>query len=138
MLKPNAFASWWPSSSAHGQQAVCREVSADVGEQHQRGDQRAFARLGLPRRLMRRAARRGRSARAGLIQGYARIRPGTWTRGNGAGWHLVGTGDHNGDGKSHILMQNSASGGIWQWLMNGNQIMASNSVGNPGTSWPVA
>jgi hypothetical protein len=31
-------------------------------------------------------------------------------------------------------MQNGATGDVWQWLMNGNQIIAANGVGNPGTS----
>jgi hypothetical protein len=55
----------------------------------------------------------------------------------GASWHVTSIGDYNGDGKSDILMQNSATGGIWQWLMNGNQIVGTNSVGNPGTNWTV-
>ena len=44
--------------------------------------------------------------------------------------------DLNGDGKADILLQND-SGQIWQWLMSGNQIMASNPIGNPGQGWSV-
>jgi hypothetical protein len=50
---------------------------------------------------------------------------------------VIPAGDYNGDGKADILMQND-SGQVWQWLTNGNQIIASNSVGNPGSSWSVA
>jgi hypothetical protein len=55
----------------------------------------------------------------------------------GPAWHVVGTGDLNGDGRDDILFQND-SGEVWAWLMNGNQIAASRDLGNPGQSWHVA
>jgi hypothetical protein len=54
----------------------------------------------------------------------------------GPSWHMVGTGDFNGDGKDDLLFQND-SGQIWQWQMNGSQVAASSQVGNPGPAWHV-
>jgi len=51
---------------------------------------------------------------------------------------VVGTGDFNGDGKFDILLQNAATGQVWQWQMNGAAIAATNNVGSPGPSWHVA
>ena len=39
----------------------------------------------------------------------------------GAGSHVVGTGDYNGDGRADILFQ-SDTGQISQWLTNGAQV----------------
>ena len=46
--------------------------------------------------------------------------------------------DFNADGKSDILLQNTADGRIAEWLMNGLTINGSGVVANPGTSWVPA
>jgi hypothetical protein len=45
------------------------------------------------------------------------------------GWHVIGTGDYSG--RSDILFQNS-SGAVDIWEMRGTNVLASNSLGNPG------
>jgi len=51
-----------------------------------------------------------------------------------AGWHVIGSGDFNGDGYSDILLQNT-SGELWIWEMNGTKVIGGGSPGNPGSSW---
>jgi hypothetical protein len=59
-----------------------------------------------------------------------------------ASWHVVEIGDFNGDGNSDILWRND-NGTIFEWLMNGSQLIASvapSSQGNPvkpDGSWNV-
>ena len=48
----------------------------------------------------------------------------------GPGWHVMGAGDYNKDGRSGILFQNS-SGAVDIWEMNGTSVVASNNLGNP-------
>ena len=54
-----------------------------------------------------------------------------------AAWHIVRTGDYNGDGKSDILWQND-DGHLWQSQMDGAAVIGSNDLGNAGNpSWHV-
>ena len=54
-----------------------------------------------------------------------------------ASWHVVGSGDFNGDGKSDILWQNT-DGQAAIWLMNGTTPTSEALVGtNPGSSWQI-
>ena len=55
----------------------------------------------------------------------------------GPTWHVKGTGDFNGDGKSDILWQND-NGTPAIWLMDGMHVIGAGVVGaNPGPSWHV-
>jgi Ca2+-binding RTX toxin-like protein len=59
----------------------------------------------------------------------------------GSDWHIVDTGDFNGDGKSDLLWRTD-SGALAIWQMDGTQIkaadyikMGSANVGTPGLDW---
>ena len=52
----------------------------------------------------------------------------------GASWHVKGSGDFNGDGKSDILWQND-NGTPAIWLMNGANKIGGGTLSNPGVSW---
>ena len=52
----------------------------------------------------------------------------------GSAWHLIGTGDFNGDGKSDLLFQNS-DGTPAIWEMNGLIPIAQGALPNPGSTW---
>jgi len=54
----------------------------------------------------------------------------------GTSWHVEGTGDFNGDGKTDIALQND-NGSVAVWEMSGGQISQSGVVANPGPSWQV-
>jgi hypothetical protein len=56
--------------------------------------------------------------------------------GPGPGWHVVGTGDFNRDGKSDILLQ-KGTGKIDIWLMNGTERIDELKIANPnpGPGW---
>jgi hypothetical protein len=56
--------------------------------------------------------------------------------GPGPGWHVVGTGDFNRDGKSDILLQ-KGTGKIDIWLMNGTKRIDELKIANPnpGPGW---
>jgi hypothetical protein len=55
----------------------------------------------------------------------------------GPSWHIVGSGDYNGDGKSDILWQND-NGQASIWLMNGTTPTFEGLAGtNPGPSWHI-
>ena len=51
-------------------------------------------------------------------------------------WNIVEIGDFNGSGDSDILWQQSTTGALVEWQMNGSQIVSSQSVTSQGT--PVA
>jgi len=58
-------------------------------------------------------------------------------------WHIVGTGDFDGDGKSDLLWRTD-SGALAIWEMNGTQVKAADylkiggsNVGAPGHDWHV-
>ena len=55
----------------------------------------------------------------------------------GSSWHVEGTGDFNGDGKSDIVLQNN-NGSVAIWEMNGDQVSHGIVVANPGPNWHVA
>jgi uncharacterized protein (TIGR03118 family) len=50
---------------------------------------------------------------------------------------IVGRGDFNGDGKSDVLLRDSA-GNLGMWLMNGSVITTGAFVGSPGGTYTVA
>jgi FG-GAP-like repeat len=45
--------------------------------------------------------------------------------------------DFNGDGKSDVSLQNSGSGDVAVWLINGSTITSGAVVGSPGTAWKI-
>jgi hypothetical protein len=52
-------------------------------------------------------------------------------------WHVIGSGDFNGDNKSDILWQNN-NGSVGVWLMDGLTVLSHNVIdGNPGPAWHV-
>jgi serralysin len=55
----------------------------------------------------------------------------------GADWHVQGTGQFNGDGRSDILWQND-NGQAAVWLMDGTTLLSGMFVGpNPGADWDL-
>ena len=53
----------------------------------------------------------------------------------GPSWKAIGTGDFNDDGNSDILLQNTSSGQVSIWEMDGTTKIGGGPVANPGTSW---
>ena len=55
----------------------------------------------------------------------------------GPSWKAIGTGDYNGDGHSDdILCQNTSSGQVSIWELNGTNVIGGGNVGaNLGPSW---
>jgi len=53
-------------------------------------------------------------------------------------WELVGAADFNGDGKSDLIWQNTASGQRAIWLMNSTTNVSSVSLGTVTTDWDIA
>jgi hypothetical protein len=47
------------------------------------------------------------------------------------------SGDFNGDGKSDILWQDTSTGAVEIWLMNGTAKLSSGSPGSLGTEWSI-
>ena len=50
-------------------------------------------------------------------------------------WHIVGTDDYNGDGKSDILWRND-SGAVGVWFMNGTAHTDA-APGSSVTTWQI-
>jgi len=54
----------------------------------------------------------------------------------GPGWKAVGTGDFNGDGDSDVLLQNTSSGQVAIWEMNGTNVIGGGVLSvDPGPGW---
>ena len=54
----------------------------------------------------------------------------------GTTWHVKGSGDFDGDGKSDIVWQND-SGQAAIWLMNGATVTSGAALSNPGVTWHI-
>ena len=56
------------------------------------------------------------------------------------GWVIKGVGDFNDDGKADILWQNTISGEVYLWLMNGTTIASQGEVQTvaPSSGWVIA
>jgi hypothetical protein len=57
--------------------------------------------------------------------GLVSVNPGTT-------WQVVGTGDFNHDGYSDIVRQNTSTGQVNIWEMDGTTQIAGGEVANPG------
>jgi hypothetical protein len=56
----------------------------------------------------------------------------------GPSWQAIGTGDFYGTGDSDILLQNSSSGQVAIWEMNGTNVIGGGTLSlDPGPSWQV-
>jgi hypothetical protein len=55
----------------------------------------------------------------------------------GAAWRLFGTGDFNGDHNPDFLFQNTQSGDVAIWEMNGVALFNAAVIASPGTAWAV-
>ena len=53
----------------------------------------------------------------------------------GTAWQAIGTGDFNKDGFADILLQNTNTGAVSVWEMNGTSLIGGGQVANPGLSW---
>jgi FG-GAP-like repeat len=62
--------------------------------------------------------------------------PGSLTTAN-PDWKIAGTGDFNGDRKSDLLRQNSTTGNVETWQINGSTVVAKTAIGN-ATGWQAA
>jgi hypothetical protein len=57
--------------------------------------------------------------------------------GSGSAWKVIGTGDFNADGTSDVVLQNSTTGDVAEWQLNGpgTAIVSGAVLGGSGTSW---
>jgi hypothetical protein len=69
------------------------------------------------------------------MHGNTLVGGGPVTPNPGTAWQAIGTGDFNKDGFSDILLQNSNTGAITIWEMDGTGLIGGGQVANPGLSW---
>ncbi|MBY0339263.1 MAG: FG-GAP-like repeat-containing protein [Acetobacteraceae bacterium] len=55
----------------------------------------------------------------------------------GAEWAVRGAGDTNADGRSDIIWQNTSTGAVWRWAMDGATIAGADQLGTVGSPWAV-
>jgi len=55
----------------------------------------------------------------------------------GTSWQAIGSSDFYGSLYSDILWQNTGTGEVYIWEINGTKVIGGGSPGNPGTSWHV-
>jgi hypothetical protein len=58
--------------------------------------------------------------------------------GVGTGWTIAGTGDFNGDGTTDILLYNTGTRAVAEWLMQNGQLTAGPTIGTLAAGWTVA
>jgi probable HAF family extracellular repeat protein len=56
--------------------------------------------------------------------------------GLGNDWHLLGSGDFNGDSKTDLLWRND-NGSVVEWMLNGTQIQSIQTVGSAGSQYVI-
>ena len=54
-----------------------------------------------------------------------------------SGWSIAGIGDFNGDGMADVIWQNSNTGDVYIWLMNGTTITSQVDMGVIGSGWAI-
>jgi hypothetical protein len=70
------------------------------------------------------------------MQGTTRIGGGAVSVNPGPAWQAIGTGDFFHDGfDDDILFQNTSTGQVSVWEMDGTTRIGGGAVANPGTSW---
>jgi hypothetical protein len=70
------------------------------------------------------------------MDGNTKIGGGAVNLDPGPAWKAIGTGDFTNDGFSDdILFQNTSTGRVSVWEMDGTTKIGGGAVGNPGTSW---
>jgi FG-GAP repeat len=50
-------------------------------------------------------------------------------------WQVAAVGDYNGDGKADILWQNTSTGQMSVWEMNGTSVIGGGAIASIPTTW---